>query len=101
MEKRHRDLLRKNRITIVNDLEPKDILGHLYQEGIISPDDMERVKAEKTRLEQAEKLLDILPRRGPKAFTVFCDTLFKVDGQSHLAFTLKANIAEPNPGRFD
>ena len=85
---------------LVKDLEPKDLLGFLFQDGIINENDMERVKSEKTRTLQAEMLLDILPRRGPKAFAVFTDSLWKVDGQNHLALTLQANITEPVSGRF-
>ena len=100
MEQRHRDLLRKNRIALAKDLEPKYLLGHLFQHGVISENDMERIKAEKTRTSQAEKLLDTLPRRGPKAFGVFWDTLYEIEGQRHLALALKTNIADPSTGKY-
>lgn len=91
MEKKHRDLLRRNRVTLVQDLEALRLLNYLFQEGTLSENDLDIVKAEKTRSDQAEKLLDILPRRGQKAFDVFCSALKKTDGQGHLLDLLKTN----------
>ena len=89
MEKKHRDLLRRNRVTLVQDLEALRLLNYLFQEGTLSENDLDTVKAEKTRSAQAEKLLDILPRRGKKAFDVFCHALENTDGQGHLVDILK------------
>lgn len=94
MDKKHRQLLRENRVTLVKDLEPKQLLSYLYQEEIFSEEDGEIVKAEATRTSQAERLLEMLPRRGPKAFDVFCDALGRIQGQTHLVFLLKANITD-------
>lgn len=93
MDKKHRDLLRKNRISLVQDLEATQLLNYLYQEDILSENDLDSIKAEKTRGVKAEKLLDILPRRGKKAFDVFCQALAKTDGQGHLVDLLKPNEA--------
>ena len=91
MDKKHRDLLRKNRISLVQDLEATQLLSYLYQEDILSENDRDSIKAEKTRGAKAEKLLDILPRRGKRAFDVFCQALATTDGQGHLADLLKPN----------
>lgn len=91
MDKKHRDLLRKNRISLVQDLEASQLLSYLYQEDILSENDRDSIKAEKTRGAKAEKLLDILPRRGKKAFDVFCQALATTDGQGHLVDLLKPN----------
>ena len=91
MDKKHRDLLRKNRISLVQDLEATQLLSYLYQEDILSENDRDSIKAEKTRGAKAEKLLDILPRRGKKAFDVFCQALATTDGQGHLVGLLKPN----------
>ncbi|CAH3038790.1 unnamed protein product [Porites lobata] len=91
MDKKHRDLLRKNRISLVQDLEATQLLSYLYQEDILSENDRDSIKAEKTRGAKAEKLLDILPRRGKKAFDVFCQALATTDGQGHLVDLLKPN----------
>lgn len=91
MDKKHKDLLRKNRVALVEDLEATRLSNYLLQEGALSENDLESVKAEKTRTAQAEKLLDVLPRRGPKAFDIFCRALATTDGQGHLVDLLKSN----------
>lgn len=91
MDKKHRDLLRRNRLTLVQDLEVSQLLNYLFQENCLSENDLETIKAEPTRRIQAEKLLDILPRRGPQSFDVFCRALANTDGQGHLVDLLKTN----------
>jgi hypothetical protein len=92
LDKRHRRVLQQNTMRLTEDLEPIHLLGYLYQEGAILEDDMDRVRSKSTRSLQAEELLRIIPRRGAKAFDRFCDVLYKVDGQRHLAKMLKEDI---------
>lgn len=99
MDKKHRDLLRKNRMLLVEDLEATQLSNFLYQEGGISENDMQTIKAKPTRQAQAEKLLDILPRRGPKVFYVFCRALEQTEGQGHLLDMLKTN-GSPASGKL-
>ena len=89
MEKKHRDLIRKNRVALVADLEPLPLSNYLYQEGVLSENDLDNIRAERTRSAQAEKLLDTLPKRGPKAFDTFCCALGETDGQGHLGDLLR------------
>ena len=98
MEKKHRDILRRKRVQLVDDLEPKQLLNYLLQEEALTDNDAETIKVEPTRSSQAEKLLDILPRRGPKAFGVFCDALESSVGQRHLVLLLKGNISVDSSG---
>ncbi|EDO26471.1 predicted protein, partial [Nematostella vectensis] len=76
MEQKHRNLLRKNRVALARDLEPREVLNYIFQEGVFSERDIETVNSLTTRQTQAERILDILPRRGPRAFPVFCDALY-------------------------
>ena len=92
MDKRHRRVLQQNMVRLTEDLEPIGLLGYLFQEGAILEDDMERVRSKSTRKLQAEELLRIIPRRGAKAFDRFCDVLYKIHGQRHLAKILKEDI---------
>lgn len=78
-------------MALVGDLEATRLLNYLFQEGAFSENDLESIKAEKTRSAQAEKLLDILPRRGEKAFDIFYRALANTDGQGHLVNLLQAN----------
>jgi len=91
MQKKHKDLLRRNRVALVGDLEATRLLNYLFQEGAFSENDLDAIKTEKTRSAQAEKLLDILPRRGEKAFDIFYRALANTDGQGHLVNLLQAN----------
>lgn len=87
--------LQKRYEAIRRDLEPDRILGYLYQEEVIDIDDMDEVKAEKTRKKKAEQLLDILQgkmREDPshKAMEVFVNVLEQ--RQPHLARILKTQV---------
>ena len=100
MDKRHRRVLQQNTVRLTKDLEPLHLLGYLYQEEAILEDDMDRVRSKSERKLQAEELLRIIPRRGAKAFDRFCDVLYKIDGQRHLAKMLKEDI-EKSKGVHD
>ena len=91
MDKKHRELLRKNRLALVQDLEAAQLLNYLFQENCLSENDIDSIRAQTTPRAKAEKLLDILPRRGPQSFDVFCRALANTDGQSHLVDLLKKN----------
>ncbi|XP_058969660.2 uncharacterized protein [Pocillopora verrucosa] len=73
MEEEHRKILRKHRQVLVRDLEPLKLLNRL---DVLGDDDRELVKAKKTRSEQAEELLDMLPRKGDDAFQNFITALY-------------------------
>lgn len=75
MDDKHRDILRRNRSALSKDLEPTKILRHLVD--VLDVEDEENIKAIKTRKGACFELLDILPRKGPKAFGVFKEALRK------------------------
>ncbi|XP_046858886.1 caspase-7-like [Xenia sp. Carnegie-2017] len=71
MEDKHREVLRANRMKIVRDLDVDNATSFLYSKSILSENDRDEIKANKTFQSKSDKLLDILPRRGPEAFGVF------------------------------
>lgn len=77
MDKKHRKALLRNRLAFVKDLEASDITGYLYEAGIITENDKDTIENQKTRRERVEYLLDLLPRKGPNAFSGFCVVLSK------------------------
>ncbi|XP_015780161.1 PREDICTED: uncharacterized protein LOC107358047 [Acropora digitifera] len=82
MEKKHRTILRDDyRPNIIKDLEPNDILPDLGR--VLTVNDDDEIKAQSTRQRRCEKLLEILPRKGPNAFKVFVEALKKE--AAHLA----------------
>lgn len=78
MEQSNRDTLRKNRQNLLKDMEAKRVASRLYSRGIFSEENKDEVNSKSTALEQGECVLDILPKRGPKAFRIFCDILHEL-----------------------
>ena len=78
MEEEHRNILRRNREKLLKDLEAKKVASLLYAREVFSLEDKADVNSKSTNAERNEALLDALPRKGPKAFRVFCDILQEV-----------------------
>jgi len=81
MNDEHRKILQRHRIDLIKDLEPLKLLNDLSE--CLDADDREAVKALNTRKDQAEELVDMIPRKGPTAFQCFVAALHK--RQKHLA----------------
>ena len=94
MEQKHRTILRHHWSSIRDNLEPKNILPKLVT--VLIETDEEEIKAQSTRQERCDKLLEILPTRGKNAFNVFANALVKE--APHLAWELTeaGNKKEPN-----
>ena len=88
MDEIHRQVLRKQRLTMLKDLETVGVLDHMYQSGSLSEDDCAQVKISGTRRERCQRFLDMLPRRGDNAYHVFLRALEK-ESLSHLAEELR------------
>ncbi|XP_044179742.1 death domain-containing protein CRADD-like [Acropora millepora] len=73
MEQKHRTILRHHWSNIRKDLEPNNILSKLVT--VLTETDEQEIKAQFTRQERCDKLLEILPRRGENAFKVFVEAL--------------------------
>lgn len=86
MKEKYRLILRRTWPTLRKDLEPIKLLPYLVD--VLDPADEGEIKASsnKKREDAADKLLEILPRRGQTAFDVFKKALQEV--QPHLAFHL-------------
>ncbi|CAI9557483.1 unnamed protein product [Staurois parvus] len=76
MDSKHRELLRNRRLELCSHAVADGLVPqYLYQEGIITRDQLEDICGQATSQRRAMKLLDILPTRGPKAFNVFVDSM--------------------------
>ena len=84
MEDEHRDILRDHGPNIIRDLEPNNILPHLGR--VLTEKEVAEIKAQSTRQDRCVKLLEILPRKGPFAFTKLVYALDKE--ADHLALEL-------------
>ena len=75
MDKSHRSNLRHCRQKIVDDLDVRDVLDTLIENEILDEESHEKILSEKTRRAQARCLLDMLPTRGPLAYSIFKESL--------------------------
>eukprot|EP00057_Strongylocentrotus_purpuratus_P013116 XP_011667590.1 PREDICTED: uncharacterized protein LOC575310 isoform X2 [Strongylocentrotus purpuratus] len=89
MTTRHRTILEKSAPDILNDLNTDDVLPLLLRDRVITTDDADEVKTKPTRKDKVAALLDILPRRGDRAYASFMDSLSKTGGSVHLYDAMK------------
>ncbi|XP_072287661.1 death domain-containing protein CRADD-like [Pyxicephalus adspersus] len=76
MDSKHREILRSLRFELCSHAVADGLVPqYLYQEGILTHDQLEDICGQATSQRRAMRLLDILPTRGPKAFPVFLDSL--------------------------
>ncbi|XP_074181375.1 suppressor of cytokine signaling 2 isoform X2 [Rhinolophus sinicus] len=76
MEARDKQVLRSLRLDLGAEvLVDGLVLQYLYQEGVLTENHVQEIKAQATGLRKTMLLLDILPSRGPKAFDAFLDSL--------------------------
>lgn len=76
MDATHKEILRKHRLNLSNQLLIGDTIVHfLYQENILTENHVEEIQAQITNQKKTLRLLDILPTRGPRAFDIFLQSL--------------------------
>ncbi|MBN3305989.1 death domain-containing protein CRADD [Amia ocellicauda] len=76
MDSRHKQLLRKRRVELSNQLViDSTVVQYLYQESILTESHLEEIRSQVTNKKKTLALLDILPTRGPRAFETFLQSL--------------------------
>ena len=83
MAQEHKDVLRKNRVFLLEELDPEPIIQRLFQINMISKTALEDIQALPTNYRKSVALLEQLPKRGPCAFVYFCRAL-SASGQNHI-----------------
>lgn len=87
MDQQHRNILRRCREALVKDMDPRQVLIQMADPLLFTTEDENRINGSSlTRQQRCEILLDILPRKGAKAYEVFKETIAKV--HSHLTATI-------------
>lgn len=87
MDEEHRIILRSCREKLVEDMEPEKVLQHMKYKFLLTKEDENTIKSRYlTRQQQCETLLDILPRKGAKAYEIFKETIERV--HPHLTTTI-------------
>ena len=77
MQEGQREIIKKNYKALLRDLDPKPLMNFLFQENIITRNEMEKIKSIATREDKCEELLSILERGGPSAFLALVEGLMK------------------------
>ena len=75
MQREHRLALTKNYVLLVNETPVDDILDDLHQQQILNEEQREFIARQPTQQGRTRALLELLPRKGPKAFHAFCYAL--------------------------
>ncbi|XP_050800148.1 caspase-2 isoform X2 [Gopherus flavomarginatus] len=83
MRQCHQEVLKKNRVSLAKQLVLKELLEHLIEKDIITIEMMETIQAKAGSFSQNVELLNLLPKRGPTAFSAFCEALRETK-QQHL-----------------
>ncbi|XP_069100883.1 uncharacterized protein [Argopecten irradians] len=90
METEQRNNLQQNHVTLVDQLDPCDIIDDLFEDGILTENDCDHIKSCKSRKDKCRLLLIMLPTCGPSAYGSFLNSL-KAD-YNHLARVVRSSI---------
>nr|XP_032619864.1 caspase-2 isoform X2 [Chelonoidis abingdonii] len=83
MRQCHQEVLKKNRVSLAKQLVLTELLEHLIEKDIITIEMTETIQAKVGSFSQNVELLNLLPKRGPTAFSAFCEALRETK-QQHL-----------------
>ena len=89
MTEAHRRILQRNHCLLVSDLDIDLALPRLYQEGVLSSEQLSRIEAEKIREDRCREFLRLLPRRGDRAFTILVMCIREHCRQDYIANKLE------------
>lgn len=83
MDEKDINILITIRMELVKHMNAEVVLQHMSPPTVFTKRDTKEIKAKKTREQQCNALLNMLPRGGDKAFSSFMTALERV--QPHLA----------------
>lgn len=83
MQRCHQEALKKNRVMLAKQLVLKELIEHMIEKDIITAEMMEMIQAKSGSFSQNVEFLNLLPKRGPYAFSAFCEALRETK-QQHL-----------------
>ena len=76
---------------LLEKLDLTDLVPELYREQVLSPVELDDIRAEKTSFTANEKFLSVLSRKSPKQFQQFLDALSEC-GQQHVRNVIDAAV---------
>ena len=92
----HTQTLQHHYLFLVDNLDAKhsELLGELYQAGVLSREELDIITAEVTSFSQNEKFLSMLSRKSMEQFDKFLDALDKT-GQHHVRNYITRQQGQP------
>ncbi|XP_051947397.1 caspase-9-like [Xyrauchen texanus] len=96
MDPKHRRILQRHRINLVETLNPADICDGLLSKGVITQDMIDEIQSKAIRRDQARKLVTDLETRGSRAFPAFLECL-RETGHDDLAELLQSGDGAHRP----
>ena len=79
MNSQNRLSLTENCVKLVKETPTEKVIPYIVESGILSEEMSEYIVNQPTRAVRARAIMELLPRRGPKAFDVFCQTLMELE----------------------
>ena len=79
MEEDHKAVIQNNFGKLLEDFDPKAIMRYLFEKKVITSENVDTIKSQKSRLSKGDELLHILMRSGPDAFPQFIAGLRETD----------------------
>ncbi|XP_057271942.1 caspase-2 isoform X2 [Pezoporus wallicus] len=89
MQRCHQEALKKNRVLLAKQLLLSELLEHMIEKDIITAEMVEVIQAKPGSFSQNVEFLNLLPKRGPNAFSAFCEALRETRQQHLEAVILK------------
>ncbi|KAM4031415.1 caspase-2 [Anomaloglossus baeobatrachus] len=94
MQDHHKNALIRLRVKLIQEMVPDELIEHLIEKKVLTPYMQEKIQSKGVSFRQNSALLDLLPKRGPNAFSIFCAALRDTD-QEHLAEQLEQQTRRP------
>ena len=66
---------------LVHNLQVSELVDSIYSRGIVTPEEFEELEQFSNSYKAARYLLRILPKKGPTAYTLFCEALVESEKQ--------------------
>nr|XP_021404675.1 caspase-2 [Lonchura striata domestica] len=89
MQRCHQEALKKNRVMLAKQLVLNVLVEHMVEKDIITTEMVEMIQAKSGSFDRNVEFLNLLPKRGPNAFSAFCEALRETQQQHLEALILK------------
>ncbi|NXQ32204.1 CASP2 protein, partial [Alaudala cheleensis] len=89
MRRCHQEALKKNRVMLAKQLVLNVLVEHMVEKDIITTEMVEMIQAKSGSFDRNVEFLNLLPKRGPNAFSAFCEALRETQQQHLEAMILK------------